>query len=188
MERAQGIHETIEAANGRNEHGRSLNIPSDHVQGLLWLVQRITKLTNERKTTAQKIKDVKAAAKNDGYTNEELSAIKKLNRMSPEARERYREKMRKVWQRYGLSIEVADEDPKHDQLLESHLSKLWVLENDRRDASREILDTYKAAAGSGYDVPALKQILRMSHMTEDDRENYFAALDSYGAKLNYWSA
>lgn len=188
MNRARGIHETVEAANGRNEKGRSLDIPPDHVAGLLWLVQRITKLTNERKTTAQKIKEVKADAKNDGYTAEELSAIKKLNRMSPEARDRYREKMRKVWQRYGLTIEVAEEDGKLDPLLESHLSKLWVLENDRRDASREILDTYKAAANANYDVPALKQILRMSHMTEDERENYFAALDSYGAKLNYWSA
>lgn len=186
MNRPIGIHENQDAANGRNEKGRSLNIPAGHVEGLLWLVQRITKLTNERLTTAQKIKEVKAAAKNDGYTSEELSAIKKLNRMSPEARDKYREKMRKVWERYGLTIETVDEDPKHDKLLETHLSKLYVLENDRRDVSAEILETYKAGKDSGYDIPALKQILRMSHMSEEDRTNYYATLDSYGSKLNYW--
>jgi uncharacterized protein (UPF0335 family) len=106
--------------------------------------------------------------------------------MSPERREQYRERLAKAFSLYGLTVEVLAEDPKLDNLLMSHLQKIQELSRDRSDISEEITETYKAAKDYGIDIVALREILKLSRLDEDERSERFARIDNLGAILNYW--
>lgn len=184
MESENGIFASKEAAAGRN--GRSINPPMEHREKVLWFIQRITKLSNERLATARCIKDARAAAKNDGYAADELALTKKLRKMSPERRDQYRDKLERSLARFGLTVELREENPPPDKLLEEHLQKLRIFEADRSEYSLEITETYKSAKDNGLDVKALKQIIGLAYMSEEDRVQYFNDLDNLGSIANYW--
>lgn len=165
-----------------------INLPADEVEALRWVVERVSKLMSDRKMTADKIAEVKKSARNDGFANETVSASIRFARMSPEHRTVYVERLKDSLRLYGFDADVADRDDSSPRakLHRAHVQKLLHLMAEKREISAEITQIYASAKDHGVDVPVLKQIVRIRKMDVDDREEWFARLDSMGAKLGFW--
>lgn len=183
----QSIFESKAAAAGKNE--KEFPIPSEHTSAVKWVVQRLSKLTNERRMTAEKISDIRLDAKADGIPAEELTEAMRLGKMTAERRTKYVEARKYALRLHGFQIEIADEDlPKdeHWKKLQKHLQALKMYGEQRAEISAEIRDLTAAAKARGMNVPVLKQIIKLSKLDEEDRAEWFAQTDNMGAIMGYW--
>jgi uncharacterized protein (UPF0335 family) len=63
--------------------------------------------------------------------------------------------------------------------LKSIVERVERLEEDKKAISDDIGDVFKEAKGNGYDVKALRTIIRLRKMSPDDRAEQEAILDTY---------
>lgn len=171
------------------ERSNAIRLPDDDEKALRWIVDRISKLMSDRKMTADKIIEIKAAARNDGFANETLSTSIKLAKMSPERRQAYIDRQRDALKIYGYDAHTADEDDNsvRAKLHRSHVQKILLMQHDKKEITAEIAELYAAAKDRGVHIPTLKQVVKLSKMDADDREEWFARVDNMGAKLGFWS-
>lgn len=184
---AETIFESAAADAGINTP--QFPIPSEHTQAVKWIVQRLSKLTNDRRLTAERISTVRSDAKADGISAEEISSSLKLGKMSPERRTKHVEALKTSYRMFGFQIDIADEDPPKDAKwtkIQKYLHTLKILGEERKETSKEIADLCAAAKARGMNTPVLKQIVKLSKLDPEDREEYFANLDNMGAILGYW--
>lgn len=177
-------------SDGQERNNYKISLPADSDEALKWVVQRMSKLLSDRKMTADKILEVKHAARNDGFANETISSSVRLAKMSPEKRTVFVERMNEALRIYGFdAITPADEDATGPRvkLQREHINKIIYLTREKREISEEISTIYATAKDYGIDVPTLKQIVKLSKMDGDDREEWFARIDNMGARLKFWS-
>jgi len=179
-----GIFESPAAAAGKNEP--EFNIPSDRLEAVKWVVRRLSKLTSDRLMTSHKIREVRLAAKNDGYSAETIAEAMRLGKMSPERRSKHADNLSKAMRLHGFEVSILDEDFKPDKLLNSHLAKLKSLNGDRTEIGQEMRELCRAAKDHGMDIPVLKQVVKLSKMDPEDRADWFAKVDNMGAIMQFW--
>ena len=177
-------------SDGHDRNNYKISLPADSDEALKWVVQRVSKLLSDRKMTADKILEVKAAARNDGFANETISSSVRLAKMSPEKRSVFVDRLNEALRLYGFDeITPASEDDTSARvkLQREHVNKIIHLTREKREISEEITQIYASAKDYGIDVPTLKQIVKLSRMDADDREEWFARIDNMGARLKFWS-
>ena len=67
--------------------------------------------------------------------------------------------------------------------LKSIIERLERLEEEKKATSDDIRDVYAEAKGTGYDVKALRTIIRLRKQDADERAEQEAILDTYMAAL-----
>jgi len=70
----------------------------------------------------------------------------------------------------------------HDQL-RSIVERIENLEADKRELQKDIAEIYLEAKGNGFDVKALRAIVRMRKQDADDRAQLEAIVDTYKLAL-----
>jgi uncharacterized protein (UPF0335 family) len=63
--------------------------------------------------------------------------------------------------------------------LRSVVERIEALEANKKDIADDIADVYTEAKGNGYDVKALRTIVRLRKMDANDRAEQEAILDTY---------
>lgn len=63
--------------------------------------------------------------------------------------------------------------------LRSIVTRIEAIEADKAELSTDISDIYKEAKGNGYDVKALRTIVRLRKMDADDRAEQETILETY---------
>lgn len=159
--------------------------PDDGV-AIAWLFQRITKLQADRVMTAGAIREIMDEAKADGYAAETMSLAVKLNGMTAAERAEWSRRIEPAGALFGIAAPVVGGTPSGSNSLWSYLNRLVVLRDDKKTISAEIKDLYDAAKDRGIDVAALKAVIRLSKLDEDDREQRFHAIDRLGTFLKFW--
>ncbi|PZO73667.1 MAG: DUF2312 domain-containing protein [Mesorhizobium amorphae] len=67
--------------------------------------------------------------------------------------------------------------------LRSIIERIERLEEDKKQVSEDIKDVYAEAKGTGFDVKALRSIVRLRKKEASEREEEEAILDLYKAAL-----
>jgi uncharacterized protein (UPF0335 family) len=67
--------------------------------------------------------------------------------------------------------------------LKSVIERIEHLEEEKKQLSEDIKDVYAEAKANGFDVPALRTIIRLRKQDADDRKEHEAILDTYLAAL-----
>lgn len=67
--------------------------------------------------------------------------------------------------------------------LKSIVIRIERMEEEKRDLLADIKEIYGEAAGNGFDVKILRQIIRLRRMKEHDREEQETLLDVYRREL-----
>ena len=67
--------------------------------------------------------------------------------------------------------------------LKSIVARIERLEEEKKSAADDIKDVYAEAKANGYDVTALRTIIRMRKQDADERKEQEAILDTYLAAL-----
>lgn len=75
------------------------------------------------------------------------------------------------------TVKITAED------LKSYIERIEKLEQEKRDVQDHIRDVYAKAAGEGWDIKVMKQIIRLRKMDDDDREEQEVLLDTYKRAL-----
>lgn len=70
-----------------------------------------------------------------------------------------------------------------DNQLKSIVSRINTLMDERKQISDDITDVYAEAKGNGYDVPALRAIVRAQREDAEKRRAREAQIDLYRARL-----
>lgn len=78
--------------------------------------------------------------------------------------------------------EIGHNSIAKDQL-KSIIERVERLEEDKKAISDDIKDVYGEAKGNGFDVKALRTIVRMRKQDADERQNQEAVLETYMAAL-----
>ena len=82
----------------------------------------------------------------------------------------------------ATSAAVKDEQPAtrfaKDQL-KSVVERVERLEEEKKTISDDIRDVYAEAKGNGYDVKALRTVVRLRKQDKQEREEQEAILDTY---------
>ena len=77
---------------------------------------------------------------------------------------------------------VKDDDVAHrfakDQL-KAFVERIERLEEEKKALSDDIRDVYAEAKGNGYDVKALRQVVRLRKQDKDERAEQEAILETY---------
>jgi uncharacterized protein (UPF0335 family) len=63
------------------------------------------------------------------------------------------------------------------------IERIERLEEEKKGIADDIRDVYSEAKGQGYDAKIMRQIVRLRKMTNDDRQEMEAILDTYKAAL-----
>ncbi len=67
--------------------------------------------------------------------------------------------------------------------LRSIIERVERLEEDKKSITDDIKDVYAEAKGNGYDVKALRTIVRLRRQDADERQEQESILDSYKQAL-----
>jgi uncharacterized protein (UPF0335 family) len=67
--------------------------------------------------------------------------------------------------------------------LKSIVERIMNLMNDRDEVSNDIRDVFAEAKGAGYDLPALRSIVRAQREDAEKRRNREAMVDLYRGEL-----
>ncbi|MBP7952244.1 MAG: DUF2312 domain-containing protein [Sphingorhabdus sp.] len=63
------------------------------------------------------------------------------------------------------------------------IERIERLEEEKKGIGDDIRDVYSEAKSNGYDAKIMRQIVRLRKMTQDDRQEMEAVLDTYKAAL-----
>ncbi len=63
------------------------------------------------------------------------------------------------------------------------IERIERLEEEKKGIADDIRDVYSEAKGQGYDAKIMRQIVRLRKMTNDDRQEMEAILDTYKSAL-----
>ena len=63
--------------------------------------------------------------------------------------------------------------------LKAFIERIERLEEEKKAIADDIRDVYAEAKGNGYEVKALRQIVRLRKQDKDERAEYEAILDTY---------
>ena len=63
--------------------------------------------------------------------------------------------------------------------LKAFVERIERLEEEKKTLSEDIKDVYAEAKGTGFDVAALRQVVRLRKQDADDRKEQEAILDTY---------
>lgn len=79
---------------------------------------------------------------------------------------------------------MSDAGPGHNSAvsrdqLKSIIERVETLETEKKEKLAEIRDVYAEAKGNGYDVKALRTIVRMRAQDADERKESEAVLETY---------
>lgn len=74
---------------------------------------------------------------------------------------------------------MTEPGPGHNDQLRSIVERIEVLEGEKTNIGQDIKDVYTEAKGNGYDVKALRTIIRLRKQTPDDRAAQEAVLETY---------
>lgn len=84
-------------------------------------------------------------------------------------------------------IEEADRDPKnqklHDERLISLMERIERLDEEKRGIQADINDIFKEAKGCGYDVKAMKTVLKLRKMDAIERDEQEYLVEEYKRML-----
>jgi uncharacterized protein (UPF0335 family) len=67
--------------------------------------------------------------------------------------------------------------------LKAFVERIEKLEEEKKTISDDIRDVYAEAKGTGFDVKALRTVVRMRKEDKDERKEHEAILDTYLAAL-----
>lgn len=82
----------------------------------------------------------------------------------------------------AVSTEEANTRFAKDQL-KAFVERIERLEEEKKATSDDIRDVYAEAKGNGYDVKALRTIVRLRKQDSDERKEEEAILETYMAAL-----
>lgn len=63
--------------------------------------------------------------------------------------------------------------------LRSFIERIERLEEERRALGEDIKEVYSEAKSVGFDLPTMRQLIRIRKMDQDDRDEKQALLDTY---------
>lgn len=63
------------------------------------------------------------------------------------------------------------------------IERIERMEEDKKGIADDIRDTYSEAKCNGFDAKIMRQIVRLRKLTNDDRQEMEAILDTYKAAL-----
>jgi len=67
--------------------------------------------------------------------------------------------------------------------LRQYIERIERLEEEKKGIADDIRDVYSEAKSQGYDAKIMRQIVRLRKMTQDDRQEMEAILDTYKSAL-----
>lgn len=67
--------------------------------------------------------------------------------------------------------------------LRQYIERIERLEEEKKEKADDIKCVFSEAKGQGYDTKIMAQILRLRKMSQDDRQEMEAILDTYKAAL-----
>jgi uncharacterized protein (UPF0335 family) len=78
---------------------------------------------------------------------------------------------------------VTEQDAPATRFAKDHLKafieRIEKLEEEKKAIADDIKDVYAEAKGNGYDVKALRQVIRLRKQDKDEREEHETLLDVY---------
>ena len=85
------------------------------------------------------------------------------------------------------NVAVATQDPPGPRFAKEHLKafieRIERLEEEKKTISDDIKDVYAEAKGTGFDVAAIRQLIRLRKKDQAERQEEEAILDLYKAAL-----
>ncbi len=78
---------------------------------------------------------------------------------------------------------MTEEATTTDQQLRLFIERVERLEEEKKGISDDIRDVYSEMKAQGYDVPIVKQIVRLRKLQPDERKEMELLLDTYKSAL-----
>jgi len=74
---------------------------------------------------------------------------------------------------------MTEPGPGHNDQLRSIVERIEAIEAEVKDRNKDKAEIYLEAKGNGYDVKALRTVVRMRRMDPDDRHEAESVLETY---------
>lgn len=172
-------------SDGSARPNSQLQIPSDKGAAVNFTYQRLQNLQTQRKWCADRQRDILNAAKKKGIIPASVREAMRLERMTPERREKYFEQRKAAFEMFGFKVEPADETAEVTTL-NGIVAELKLVAGEKKDITDEIREVSQAANAAGVNVAVLKDLLRIGKRDPEDRAEYFGQMDMLGTFLKFW--
>lgn len=165
-------------------------LPESEAEAARWVLDRYSKLTNDRRVHSEMITEVKKEAEADhNIDRQSLTTSIRLAKMTPERREKWFDATFAGAAMFGVRLEWSDDA--EDEKRKHYVERVLRIEADRREIAAEIRELLETAADAGIDPEAIKLLHNLRHKNEESEdsagaEDFFHRLDSLGAKLGFW--
>lgn len=163
-------------------------LPDDRDEAARWIYKRVKKLAGERKWLADAIREKMQEAKAEGDSIMALREAVRLERMTPEKRADWEKRINAAAKLFGYSpLELVDM-PETDSPLGSKVRAVAHLEEEKKQISVAIAETYAAGKDAGVDVKSLRRFVAMAALDHEDVQKWFDDIDAMGKVLGRWGA
>lgn len=161
-------------------------IPSDLREAIAYTYEKLKKLLSERKAMADSVRDVVKDAKRDGYSTKAVRQAMRLDRLTPEQREKWCEHVNIAAALFGLSGLTGLDNDDRDQKLWAYVQQTRYLQSELKDLAALLKDLRTKASERGVDWQALAYLIRLEPKEPDERKEWVERLDAMASSLGYW--
>lgn len=166
----------------------AINLPGDKDEAARWIYSRVKKLSGEKRWLSDAIREKTKEAKEGGDSPAALREAVRLERMTPEKRQEWEQKINTTARLFGYSpLELVDM-PNKDLPLGAKVRAVAHLEDERKQITTAINETFAAGKEAGVDVKTLRLFLRMANMAHEEVAEWFDSVDMMGKTLGRWGA
>lgn len=163
-------------------------LPDDRAEAARWLYARVKKLSGERKWLAEAIRDKMQEAKDAGESVMALREAVRLERMTPEKRHEWEQKINAAAKLFGYTPLELVGMPETNSELGAKVRAVAHLEEERRAISSLISETFAAGKAAGVDIKSIRLFLRMASLAHEEVQEWFDSVDTMGKTLGRWGA
>lgn len=165
-----------------------ITLPTEPEAAARWVYARAKKLTGEKKWISDAIREKMRDAKEAGDSPATVREAVKLERMSPEKRAEWEQRINAAARLYGYSpLELVDM-PATGSPLGATVRAIAHLEAERKQVAEAITETFAAAKEAGLDVKSIRLFLRMAGLAHEEVQEWFDSVDIMGKTLGRWGA
>jgi len=168
---------------GNSEH----TLPADKAEASKVLYNRLVKLSADRRAYGDTARDMLKDAKAETKIAPRIVRLGyRLNRLTPEKREKWAEEMSAAAKLFGFSkLDVAN--PEREGPLWNLVQTLATIEDERREISDHIRGLVKFAKSRGdLDVRSIQKLASMARKPKDELADEWADLDTMATFLGLW--
>ena len=168
------------------DNSASIILPDDKAEAVSFVWNRLLKLQAERAWHSDQVRDLLKEANSNGVAPGSIRSALRLDKLSPEQRQKWKDELHAAAQLYGYEVTDADTSPDRKTPLWGYVERAKNINDEKKQVADELTELSHVAKDAGIDFAELRLLSKLKSMEDENAgaaADWWQKVDSLGTFL-----